>query len=1676
MACKIELPATMKRSLFNLTLVIFTLLGLSTPVLACDFSPTVVANNLVDNGDGTFSFDVLMCVGERGSENGPVIYMGSGLEIIGTSAPELLNPFNGSAAVAEIAEGVITYNFDGLPGLFWVIDDGEAGPCFSFTITVDGDPSGDEVIIENINDNCLNEFSGSWSSPILSNGDCNPDFSVFAPITISGNTNGAGNDCDLRPSDDQTIEVTILCDGFYSFSTCDSTAWDTWLYLSTNCCEGVIGQNDDLCGAQSEISAFLPAGVYYITVEGFFEENDGEFTLIIEEGEPPFKAETGPDQNICETSTVITGNNPAIGTGSWSVLTGNGNILFPDSNSTLVTDLSNGINQFIWTFNNGICVVDSDTITVIAAGNLSIACPPDVSVVADPDACEAIVNYDLPIGSSECSTVTVTQIGGLGSGATFPVGTTLETYLVADTLGNTDSCTVTITVIDEVPPIIECPEPINVGNDEGLCSAVVTFDEPEGSDNCPGATTALVSGLPSGSEFPLGTTVNVYEVTDAFGNTAACSLEITVSDVEPPVFDCPEDIVLELEEGQCFAVVNYDAPSAGDNCPGLGSVFQTGGLGSGSIFPAGVTTETYEVTDAAGNTSVCSFTVSVLEVIPPEITCPESITVNVAEGECGQVVDYTLPLGTDNCPGATTTMLEGLAPGSLFPVGTTVNVYQVTDASGNTAECAFEVTVIDNINPTISCPTDISVENDEGQCGAIVSFDAPVADDNCDGFTVELLTELGSGDFFPVGTTGVAFEVTDASGNTATCSFEITVSDTESPQPLCGDIVADNDEGLCTAVVNYPVPGAIDNCDDTEVTATLESGQGPGGTFPVGTTEEIWSFTDAAGNTSVCTLNIVVVDAEAPQLTCPENQVIVLPEGDCDTEISYVIPEGTDNCPGVLTTLASGPAPGETLPAGEHTVSFEAIDAAGNITECSFTITVIETIDPTIVCPDDIIAYSSADACGTEVDYLAPVGEDNCPGATTSLSEGIGPGGFFPVGSTVETWIVTDLSGNTATCSFNVTVLDTISPVINCPADITTSTNTEECTAVVNYPAPTASDNCDGEISINLISGGVSGSEFPVGVNTIVYEATDESGNSSVCSFTITVEGESEPSITCPANVVLSTLPDSCGAFAQYPLPDAIDACGGDITLVLESGPANGDFLTIGSYTVVYSAINTLGNSVSCSFEITVVDDVAPEILCPEDILIVADGDQCEFVVDYELPVASDNCELSELNLIEGEASGSTLGIGNYTITFEAVDASGNTATCSFTITIEDTVDPTISNCPEDITISADVDDCNAVVNYETPTGSDNCDFTLSLTEGLESGSVFPIGTTTVTWTVTDLSGNTASCSFTVTVTDEIAPVIDCPENIETCDPEVTWNISATDNCQLESLQQTEGPGPGASFPVGTTTVTYLATDASGNTSECSFTVTVENNPDEAQAGPDQLLCDDNATQLEGNTPENGMGMWEIISGNADISDLSDPNATVTNIESGVLELSWTVTGNGICPSTTDFVTITVETGGSVVASPDVTIQPGESASLNAEGTPDGGTYEWTPSTGLSCTDCQNPEASPEVTTTYLVSYTTENGCRYEDAVTVTVFFEIPNGFTPDGDGVNDVWNIPGVTADTEVTIYNRWGNKIFESVGYNEPWDGTYNGNDLPMASYYYVIDFRDGTDPINGTITLIR
>ncbi|MBL0082837.1 MAG: HYR domain-containing protein [Saprospiraceae bacterium] len=555
----------------------------------------------------------------------------------------------------------------------------------------------------------------------------------------------------------------------------------------------------------------------------------------------------------------------------------------------------------------------------------------------------------------------------------------------------------------------------------------------------------------SGS-FPAGVNNVTWTVTDGYGNTSTCVQTVTVNETQAPSITCPANISNTVTAGTCARTVTFTNPVGTDNCSGPVTI-QTAGLASGSNFPVGVTTNTFRVTDASGNTATCSFTVTITDNELPGITCPANVSQNVNTGICGASATYSAPVGTDNCAGSSTLQTAGLASGATYPVGVTTNTFQVTDASGNTATCSFTVTVTDNQVPNITCPANVNQNVSSGTCGAVATYTAPVGTDNCPGSTTVRTAGLASGATFPVGTTTNTFRVTDASGNSATCSFTVTITDNELPGITCPANVSQNvTSGTCGRVVTFTSPVGSDNCSGPTTIQT--AGFASGATFPVGTTTNTFRVTDASGNTATCSFTVTITDNELPSITCPANIGQNVTSGTCGRVVTYTSPVGSDNCSGPITIQTAGLASGATFPIGTTANTFRVTDASGNSATCSFTVIITDNELPSITCPANVSQNVTSGTCGRVVTFTSPVGSDNCSGPTTIQTAGFASGATFPVGTTTNTFRVTDASGNTATCSFTVTITDNELPSITCPANIGQNATSGTCGRVVTFTSP----------------------------------------------------------------------------------------------------------------------------------------------------------------------------------------------------------------------------------------------------------------------------------------------------------------------------------------------------------------------------------------------------------------------------------------------------------------------------------------------------------------------------------------------------------------------------------------------------------------------------------------------
>ncbi len=1136
--------------------------------------------------------------------------------------------------------------------------------------------------------------------------------------------------------------------------------------------------------------------------------------------------------------------------------------------------------------------VNDETLPTVTAGT----CPANITVSNDDNDCGAVITYLAPSFQDNCDGVLLsgTLSSGFASGSVFPIGTTAVQYWYTDLAGNGPVvCTFNVTVNDIQFPVIQCPANTTVETDGtviggaltpvgiGPCGVTLSYTAPVGTDNCPSTETDLMSGFGAGANYYVygGIYTHIWRATDASGNTSTCQFTITLEDPIAPVITCPANTTLNVDPGECDAAVSYSLPLASDNCPGY-IVNLINGPASGAEFAIGTTTVEYEVFDDMGNGTTCTFTVTVRDNEKPQITtCPPARTINSSTGvlnNCQGLIPNMLGeiIATDNCTSAvalSASAVQNLIAGSSFGTAngsTQVVTFTVTDAAGNTQTCSTVLTLADNELPTINCAPTVRTINANNNCNyqTLAGEFNPVFADNCNAtlthnYAPGPQNSTLAGAIFPIGNTIVNFTATDANNNTATCAITVQVIDNQNPIFITcpANITVGNDVDKCGANVTFATPIVNDNCG---ATVTQSVGLLSGALFPVGTTPVTFGAVDAAGNPATCTFSITVMDMQMPKAICTDFTVNLSPIGTATITPTNINGGSSDNCT-ISPTLAASQTAFDCSNVGLNYVTLSVTDAAGNVNNCVSTVTVKDVTSPLITCPANVTLNS----CSSPVPDVASLttATDACGIATITQNPAAGVlfGQNQGNGLTI-TLTATDVNGNTSTCVVTVQVIDNQNPIfIACPASTTVSADPGECDAAVTYSIPTAFDNCPGMI-VTRTTGFASGEEFPVGTTTVTYVATDAANNTVSCTFNVTVTDNEKPQITtCPPARTINTstgVLNDCQGLIPNMLVEIIatDNCTNTVALSASAvqnpiagtafGTANGS-----TQIVTFTVTDAAGNTQTCPTLLTLVDDQLPTINCAPTLRTVSSNANCSYqtiAAEFD-PVFADNCGATLThNYAPGPQSGTLAGaifpVGNTTVNFIVTDANSNTSTCSLTVRVLDNQNPLFINCPANITVNNNAGECGAHILYTAPGSNDNCGAVIVQTVGPVSGSLFPIGTTPITFIATDTSGNPVTCTFTITVNDNEKPQITtCPpaRNINTstgilndCQgavPNMLAEIIAADNCTNAialSASAVQNPITGSAFGIvngSTQVVTFTVTDAAGNTQTCSTILTL---------------------------------------------------------------------------------------------------------------------------------------------------------------------------------------------------------------------------------------------------------
>lgn len=325
--------------------------------------------------------------------------------------------------------------------------------------------------------------------------------------------------------------------------------------------------------------------------------------------------------------------------------------------------------------------------------------------------------------------------------------------------------------------------------------------------------------------------------------------------------------------------------------------------------------------------------------------------------------------------------------------------------------------------------------------------------------------------------------------------------------------------------------------------------------------------------------------------------------------------------------------------------------------------------------------------------------------------------------------------------------------------------------------------------------------------------------------------------LTCPQNITKNNEKGECYATVTYEKPVIDINCGtGNVTQI--AGLPSGSEFPIGNNDIVFEALSSTGLKKTCFSKVIIKDNEAPTIKCPKDTVLTVNDPNIDGVkFEYNLPEAIDNCKIKEVKLTSGLNSDAIFPEGNNELQFSAIDENGNKSECSYNVIVKKSVKKVLNDtliCPKDIIKVNDQNKCGAIVNYNVSDRTTNSNPNIKLSEGIESGSFFPVGTTTNKYKKVLINGSTAECVFNVIITDKERPEIICPnDTILYCDKInkgviYTYNSPiATDNCRIGKVNIKKGKSSGEFYPVGITDNIYEAYDIYGNTGTCSFKVTV---------------------------------------------------------------------------------------------------------------------------------------------------------------------------------------------------------------------------------------------------------
>ncbi|WP_282148059.1 HYR domain-containing protein [Algibacter lectus] len=1273
------------------------------------------------------------------------------------------------------------------------------------------------------------------------------------------------------------------------------------------------------------------------------------------------------------------------------------------------------------------------------------------------------------------------------------VGANTVTLTAVDAYGNEATCDATVTVEDNVAPVIACKN-ITVRLDETGSVTIEPSDIDDGSSDCSSEVTLAASQTVFDCS-NIGANTVTLTVTDAYGNAGTCDALVTVLDIVPPTAIC-QAITVQLDADGNATITPEQIDNGSNDACGIQDLsldittFDCSNIGDNTVE--------LTVTDNNDNVSTCTAIVTVEDTIAPEAICKD-ITIQLNSAGNANIVASDIDGGsTDNCgiPALSASQLNF----TCADVGANTVTLTVTDSSGNEDTCTSTVTVEDTIDPTVECKN-ITVQLDNTGTVSILPEDVDNGSADCSG-EVSLSVSQSTFDCSNIGENTVTLTVTDVNGNDSFCDAIVTVEDITPPTAICQAITVQLDvDGNAIITPDQIDNGSNDACGIQDISLDIT-------TFDcsnIGDNTVELTVTDNNNNISTCSAIVTVEDNIAPEAIC-QSITIQLDANGSATIVAGDLDNGSnDNCGTV--TLAASQTIFTCTDVGDNNVTLEVTDANNNVSTCTAIVTVEDNLAPTVLCQDITVQLDSSGLATIVASDIDGGSTDAC--GTVSLTASQTNFDCSNIGNVIVTLTATDVNGNSSTCDATVTVEDNIAPTITCPSDVVITADAGQCTATnVDLGLTTTTDNCEvATITNNALE------PFVLGETIVTWTVTDTSGNETTCEQKVTVTDGNLPEVVCPEDVSVFVDADSCNATNVELGTLDIEDC--TSVIVVNDAP---ETFPIGDTLVTWTVTDSEGNISNCTQTVTVVDNIPPtfvEELPAETITI-----ECNVVPTPETFTGADNCTTPAVTFNEERTDGSCT--NNYTLvrTWTVTDAANLTTSFVQTITVQDTTAPTFVG---DLPSANLVTECDEVPTAETLTAEDSCGTaTVTVQDIITNGDCASNYTIARVWTAEDECENKTSYTQIISVRDTTLPVFDAPLPAETLEVECdaipdAETLTATDNCGNASVEVNDVRTDGDCPSNYTITRTWTATDDCGLVAEHTQIITVTDTTAPTPTTTFDAVLDVSCTDI----PE--VPTIEFTDNCSD--DVTIEYSETNSFDKTVLldyqiVRSWKVTD--ACDNSetyTQTLNVALDEIYSDIVAPDWCYKEGVldlnefiDPALDTDGTWEllEGDLRATLTNNLF--DPSTLELSADFLPNdggidYLFRYsTTNNGCISITEITMNIHadcdvlpcgendIEISTAITPNGDGINDTFDISGIDLCgfvASVKIFNRWGAIVYESSNYTlgsmstsgseGDWDGYSptsaigNNGKLPNGTYYYIIHLQDsGLAPLTGPIYL--